>query len=382
MIDRAVVLIGFPSRTYEASLSTAFRVLESYDIKHLELRYSSFAKDVAYDIRDLLGDMKDKLGLEAISVKALSDPEGGEVPEIKNDTVLVPSAGSVVYILRTLKQAIQEDTHVVHVLFGFGPWEGLFYPLVPRMIQSLEVVNPGKLGGSYADSDKVLPRPTVRDVSEKVAEYLCGKPLEDSVEDCYEEIMGKELKKTSENTFYSRLKRKTWNLRVGLKALYLNSKLKDNFITSNYFSQGVKSPIKSVAVYLSMSGKTDVTADLSVPERIKYGFCPNSRDPLYSDQGFLGIIIDNSKDTPSYGLCFDFQTIQTQYKGLTTEGSDKDLRELLQSVSRNEDPIKLWETLKGKIGDKRSQELLIELVLINLFEVIRKGETRSRGQTG
>ncbi|WP_243675406.1 hypothetical protein [Vulcanisaeta distributa] len=74
------------------------------------------------------------------NVRLLSFRGCGDLNEvISGDAVVVPSSASVRMAICMTMLAAQRGVPIMHVMFPFGPWTNLFYPLVPRWLQWVQL---------------------------------------------------------------------------------------------------------------------------------------------------------------------------------------------------------------------------------------------------
>ena len=74
---------------------------------------------------------------------------------IDSNTILSPTSGSKFYAFVSTKIAVEKNTTIIHTIFPFGPWKGMFYPFVPRFFQPVKTMVDGWLNtGDIAKMDE------------------------------------------------------------------------------------------------------------------------------------------------------------------------------------------------------------------------------------
>ncbi|BFH72921.1 hypothetical protein SJAV_08650 [Sulfurisphaera javensis] len=127
---KAVIPIGAPIKVFETAVTTILRTLESYDVDKLVLLYPPFATSYLKDIISFLRILKTQPKIEIKEINYRMPLE----EEVKDSDLIVPSATSVVYVIKLTTEAVKNSIPIDHVMFPFGPWYGLFYPYVPRFL--------------------------------------------------------------------------------------------------------------------------------------------------------------------------------------------------------------------------------------------------------
>jgi hypothetical protein len=154
MVDKAVVLFGSSSDLFESSLSSTLRMVESFDIDSIVLLYSSFAEEQCREMEALLTD---SLSDQNIVVRCEPINEKEYEKHLRNiidkHTILSPTSGSKFYAFVAMKICVENGATIIHTMFPFGPWRGMFYPFVPRFLQPVRTI-----------SGDIAPRSEVRDI--------------------------------------------------------------------------------------------------------------------------------------------------------------------------------------------------------------------------
>ena len=148
----AVVGVGVGVGALESAVSVILRVREEYGAKCAVLLYTSRTVSTVSRLLDLFREFSDVVRLYPCSV-ACEEPGcleawlrkdvveflGGKLGW--NNVVVVPTPGSR-RMAAALGMAGSGDVDVVHVDFYWGLWSGLAYPLVPRVLEPLYILNP------------------------------------------------------------------------------------------------------------------------------------------------------------------------------------------------------------------------------------------------
>ncbi|MEM4964434.1 MAG: hypothetical protein QXT13_09845 [Pyrobaculum sp.] len=120
----ALVGVGSPQYTLHTAATAAARVFEIHRDPPV-LATASFPQ-----ARRVAGLLKKALGVESVEVKTC-----GELDDLISGVDLaVPTSASVKLALCIAVKATRLGKAVVHFMFPFGPWTGLYYPLIPRWL--------------------------------------------------------------------------------------------------------------------------------------------------------------------------------------------------------------------------------------------------------
>ena len=142
MSFKALVLFGSSTDLLESSFSSTLRLVESFDIDSVKILYSSFAEDQCIKLKELLQKV---LKGECITIASEQINESGYETQfdrlIDSNTILSPTSGSKFYAFVSTKIAVEKNTTIIHTMFPFGPWKGMFYPFVPRFFQPVKTIN-------------------------------------------------------------------------------------------------------------------------------------------------------------------------------------------------------------------------------------------------
>jgi len=138
--DKAAFVLGSPSFVFESAASSIARVVESFGVEEAVVFFSEFAQEEALRVQ--------RFAERLFGVKVSLKPLPGSLGEAKEtlagaltkDSVAVPTAGSVLGAVALTHAADRVGASIVHVMFPFGPWTGLFYPYVPRYLQPILVI--------------------------------------------------------------------------------------------------------------------------------------------------------------------------------------------------------------------------------------------------
>lgn len=142
MSFKALVLFGSSTDLLESSFSSTLRLVESFDIDSVKILYSSFAEDQCIKLKELLQKV---LKGECITITSEQINENSYETQfnelIDSNTILSPTSGSKFYAFVSTKIAVEKNTTIIHTIFPFGPWKGMFYPFVPRFFQPVKTIN-------------------------------------------------------------------------------------------------------------------------------------------------------------------------------------------------------------------------------------------------
>ncbi len=139
---KALVLIGSSTDLLESSFSSTLRIVESFDIDSVTLLYSPFAEKQCDILNKLLQNVLKDKNININSAKINEEEYETQFDRlISNNTILNPTSGSKFYAFVSTKIAVKKDTTIVHTMFPFGPWKGMFYPFVPRFFQPIKIIN-------------------------------------------------------------------------------------------------------------------------------------------------------------------------------------------------------------------------------------------------
>ncbi|MEZ0346306.1 MAG: hypothetical protein ABWK01_07135 [Infirmifilum sp.] len=150
--DKAVLVLGSPSFTFESGASTLTRVLESFDVKSVEIFYSRFAELEAKRLQYFASKL---FNLE-VNISPLPNLLSQAVEALEKvttrDSLVVPTAGSLLGAIASTHVADKIGARILHVMFPFGPWSGFFYPYIPRYLQPIVALG-GAVETSYRPFD-------------------------------------------------------------------------------------------------------------------------------------------------------------------------------------------------------------------------------------
>ena len=148
----AVVGVGVGVGALESAVSVILRVREEYGVKCAVLLYTSRTVSTVSRLLELFREFSNVVRLYPCSV-ACEEPGcleawlRKEVVEFlgeklgRSNVVVVPTPGSR-RMAAALGMASGGSVDVVHVDFYWGLWSGLTYPLVPRILEPLYILNP------------------------------------------------------------------------------------------------------------------------------------------------------------------------------------------------------------------------------------------------
>ena len=216
MAHRAIFLIGASNDIFESSVSSILRTVETFDVDSITIFYSSFAERYVSLIRNFFeqNSILTQIKWETIELDENRYEEQLE-NVLDNNTIFCPTAGSRYYTISGSVLAHSKGATIVHIMFLYGPWHGMYYPFVPRFLQQLKIMN-----GPLAPSKKI------RNI---ITEEQAAK-----------------LKKYWEDSFRSR----SISRRAGREALSLN--LNDSINSSLVFSSSgmlMKLPLSSYSTW-------------------------------------------------------------------------------------------------------------------------------------
>lgn len=141
MVNKAVVLFGSSTDLLQSSLSSVLRIVESFNLEEIIILYSPFAEKQCRELESVLTESLREIGIslrcEKIDAK-LYEKHLSDI--IDENTILSPTSGSRFYAFAAMKIAVEKKATVVHTMFPFGPWRGMFYPFVPRFIQPIRIM--------------------------------------------------------------------------------------------------------------------------------------------------------------------------------------------------------------------------------------------------
>ena len=139
---KILFLLGSSQDIIESSFSSVLRISESFGIDSLNILYSSFAKRHSARLAEMLAKIK---CFRDIRIEQTLLEEKNYETQIKelldSSTILCPTSGSRYYTIAATGLAREAGTTVVHVMFPYGPWKGMYYPFVPRFLQQLKIMN-------------------------------------------------------------------------------------------------------------------------------------------------------------------------------------------------------------------------------------------------
>ncbi|BDC18803.1 hypothetical protein [Acidianus sp. HS-5] len=130
---KVVLPIGSSLLVFETAVTSILRVSESFEVDEVLLLVPKFANNYLRDIINFLQDIGFKITINYEEITP--DISYDEIDKYLNDGgILVPSASSVIYIIKFVSRATKLGNRILHISFPFGPWLGLYYPYVPRFI--------------------------------------------------------------------------------------------------------------------------------------------------------------------------------------------------------------------------------------------------------
>ncbi|MDT7901846.1 MAG: hypothetical protein RRE78_08150 [Acidianus sp.] len=136
---KAVLPLGSSLLVFETAVTSILRASESFNLDEILLLVPRFARNYLRDITSFLGDIGFSTSISVKDIEQdISDKEIDKI--LGNDSILIPSASSIVYIIKFVSRAVRNGNKVMHILFPFGPWLGLYYPYVPRFIVKNTVI--------------------------------------------------------------------------------------------------------------------------------------------------------------------------------------------------------------------------------------------------
>ena len=255
MANRAVFLIGASSDIFESSVSSILRTVETFDVDSITIFYSSFAKRYVSLIRNFF---EENSILTHIKWENIELDENGYEEQLKSvldhNTVFCPTAGSRYYTISGSVLAQSKGATIVHIMFLYGPWHGMYYPFVPRFLQQLKIMN-----GPLAPSKKI---------GNIITEEQAAR-----------------LKKYWEDSFRSR----SISRRAGREALSLNLNDTRNYLTNN--------DIVNLPILMSENGEVTIgkVQDEKTCLRLKISGNPQKCHVEYEDKGsFISIPDDEN----------------------------------------------------------------------------------------
>ncbi len=173
---KGVFLFGSSSDLVESSFSSILRILESFDLNSINILYSPFAKKKINNLKILINELQLdnelKISYEIID-ESMYEKQFKELFDER--TILCPTSGSRFYTIIATMIAFKNNSTIVHTLFPYGAWTGMFYPFVPRYLQTIKVI-----GGSIKPNLNVsgLIRFTGSEIFNNIAsEKFHSKPV-------------------------------------------------------------------------------------------------------------------------------------------------------------------------------------------------------------
>lgn len=263
MVNKAVVLFGSSSDLLQSSLSSILRIVESFDLDNITILYSSFAEQQCKELEHLLTESLHGIGI-SVRCEQINEKfyENHLRQLIDENTILSPTSGSRFYAFAAMKIAVEKRATVVHTMFPFGPWRGMFYPFVPRFIQPIRIM-----------SGNINPRDEVNDI----------------FSDHFKETLNKYLDERFNSSKISS--------RVCVLSMNINSKHK-----KNYHDKDGKNEL-----FLDMNseGVLSLNSDQSDPVlRLKLNIGDASFQMLYKEGEELLGIKENEKNSELFKIVF------------------------------------------------------------------------------
>ncbi len=250
MASKAVFLIGASSDIFESSVSSILRTVETFDIDRITIFYSTFAGRYISPIRNFC---RENSVIQNIRWEEIELNENKYEEQLKNsldqNTIFCPTAGSRYYTISGSVLAQSKGATIVHIMFLYGPWHGMYYPFVPRFLQQLKIM-----------SGSVLPSKKIKNaISEEQAANL---------------------KKYWEDSFRSR----SISRRAGREALSMNLNDARNYLTND--------DIVNLPILMSEDGNITIgkTQDEKTSLRLKISDDPQKCHVEYENNGnFTGV---------------------------------------------------------------------------------------------
>ncbi|ARM74759.1 hypothetical protein [Acidianus manzaensis] len=128
---KAIIPIGSPIKVFETAVTTILRTAETYTDNILIL-YPPFTSPYVKDIIEFLSQITSlKIEIKQIDYRIKDE----EIDKILSEAdLLIPSASSVIYIIKLVERATKLGIKIDHIMFPFGAWYTLYYPFIPRFI--------------------------------------------------------------------------------------------------------------------------------------------------------------------------------------------------------------------------------------------------------